>query len=72
MTSISEIKACLQNSVTGSDLQCFIDTFSGDERAGVIKLVETARKKLDKLTEVRYHWPIMCRVAIVVSIKSIR
>ncbi|MDC7295153.1 MULTISPECIES: ribonuclease HII [unclassified Butyrivibrio] len=51
MTSISEIKACLQNSVTGSDLQCFIDTFSGDERAGVIKLVETARKKLDNLSK---------------------
>ena len=51
MNSISEIKSLLQDATTGDELQCFIDTFSGDERSGVVKMVETAKKRLDNLSK---------------------
>ena len=51
MNSISEIKSLLQDATTGDELKCFIDTFSGDERSGVVKMVETAKKRLDNLSK---------------------
>jgi ribonuclease HII len=45
METIGAIKEALSN--TGeNELQGFIDAYSSDERGGVVKLVETARKRL--------------------------
>ncbi|WP_026515945.1 ribonuclease HII [Butyrivibrio sp. MC2021] len=49
MKSISEIKECLQAASGREKLECFIESFSDDGRAGVIKMVDTAKKRLDNL-----------------------
>ncbi len=49
MQAISEIKEALKVSENEEALKLFINNYSGDDRAGVKKLVETASKKLDAL-----------------------
>ena len=53
MTSISEIKTLLQNSTTDEQLKRFIESFSDDSRTGVVKLVETAQKRIDAISKER-------------------
>lgn len=45
--SIAEIKQEMNNT-SYDNLNSFIDLYASDERGGVIKLVETARKRIDK------------------------
>jgi ribonuclease HII len=49
MKSIAEIKTCLQEASSREELESFIEVFSDDSRAGVVKMVDTARKRLDNL-----------------------
>ena len=49
MQSMGEIKEILAGSVSREQLEAFIESFSGDERAGVKKLVETAGKRIAAL-----------------------
>ncbi len=49
MQSLSDIKGILQASVSESELKFFIDTYSGDDRTGVKKLIESALKKIDAI-----------------------
>jgi ribonuclease HII len=51
MQSLSEIKTFLGGAETLNELQIFIDNYSGDERAGVQKLVLSAQKKIDALNK---------------------
>ncbi len=46
MQSITEIKNILQKSDTVSELELFVHSFSNDDRAGVQKLVTSARNKI--------------------------
>ena len=46
--SISEIKAKLQ-AVSVEELPAFIEIYGADERAGVQKIVETAKKRMEAL-----------------------
>jgi ribonuclease HII len=52
MKKISGIKEELK-AATDSGLPLFIETYKEDERAGVQKIVETARKQLDRLAKER-------------------
>ncbi len=45
MQSLSDIRQILQASSSEKELESFISSFAGDERAGVRKLVETAGKR---------------------------
>ena len=49
MQSLSDIKGILQSSQTEDELRFFIDSYKSDERAGVIKLVESASKKIESI-----------------------
>ena len=49
MQSMAEIKDILAGSCTEAQLTAFIESFSGDERAGVKKLVENAGKRINAL-----------------------
>ena len=46
MQAISEIKNELSKALDKNQLQNFLDTYSNDERSGVIKLCESAVKKI--------------------------
>ncbi len=49
MQSLSDIKGILQSSQTEEEIKSFIETYRRDERTGVIKLVESASKKIDSI-----------------------
>ncbi len=49
MQAISEIKNELSKALDKNQLQNFLDTYSNDERSGVIKLCESAVKKINAI-----------------------
>ena len=49
MQSLNDIKNILKESVTKDALNNFVAEYQSDERAGVIKLVETAKKRIDSI-----------------------
>ena len=51
MDSLAMIKESLKAAESNGDLQCFIEKYSLDERAGVKKLVESATKKIKALED---------------------
>ena len=51
MQAISEIKSALSVAETKEELEGFVLTYSEDGRAGVQKLVESAKKRLDNLSK---------------------
>lgn len=55
--SISEIKNKLKCSYSESELKCFVEMYSADERQGVMSLVLSARKKIEAIDaeKVRTH-----------------
>ena len=51
---IGDIKEQLKNT-TDSQLGHFIEAYGSDDRGGVIKLVDSAKKRLDKYEKKFYH-----------------
>ena len=49
MSSISDIKANLEKAYDKAELLAFVNEYSSDERAGVQKIVETAKKRISAI-----------------------